>query len=141
MSKNDVVIPKVSTIEKMLQRLRRIQKLDGRFTDWDIETLLDYPIDPEAIPLVMDIYEYKQERNERLQIIDVQWVARLHRIYNPQCKSAMTDFLDIIRDCVSGELMRLYNKEYRPSRRNKREASTKLEIPVDVLKNTVKGRH
>ena len=75
--------PSVSAVSKALKEFRRIdqertpqsKKLDG---PWSILTLAEYPISPEALPVVLEEWMTAQIRDRPLTIREALWLDRLY---------------------------------------------------------------
>ena len=50
---------------------------------WSIATLGDYPIPPEAMPVVMSFYRKRLAKDDVLPIREALWAARLYKIVEP----------------------------------------------------------
>jgi hypothetical protein len=76
--KKRVKLPKVSTIVKEIQKCyKNLTTLDS---PWSVQTLTDYPLPPEALPLVLRIWVKRREMGRDLTIREAQWIARLHAL-------------------------------------------------------------
>jgi hypothetical protein len=73
--KQRIKIPKVSTIQKMLSKLPK--ELDEIDNPWDILSLSEFPIPPEAIPIVLDV---SMESKQTLTIREAKWLGRLYKL-------------------------------------------------------------
>lgn len=56
---------------------------EGKDKPWCIATLDDYPIPPEAIPVVMSFYKKRLAKDDVLTIREALWTARLYKIVDP----------------------------------------------------------
>ena len=101
-------------LNTMAQRLKKLKDEDAARSDelkrldepWSFGSLVEYPIPPEAIPLVASIYEKcLMEGNNsigwNLTIREALWIGRLHKIIElykprhllPDVKAALAEFL------------------------------------------------
>jgi hypothetical protein len=73
------ILPQVSTIEKKIQKYNKEPtKLDG---PWSISSLPEFPIAPEALPTVIELWLSKRDHlNCDLTIREAQWVGRLYAV-------------------------------------------------------------
>jgi len=74
-----VKLPKVSTIIKEIQKCyKNLTTLDS---PWSVQTLADYPLPPEALPVVLRAWVKRRETTGRtLTVREAQWIARLHAL-------------------------------------------------------------
>ena len=76
-------VPAISTLEKKIQNERKeIRKGNGPEDEpWSLVTLKEYPIAPEALPKVLEVYRnswsHPELREAGLTIRDAQWIAQL----------------------------------------------------------------
>lgn len=71
--------PQLSTLEKRISFYRSIPK--NPFDElWSLGSLVQDPIPPDAMPVVMSIYKKALARNKELTIRQVRWIARLYKI-------------------------------------------------------------
>lgn len=72
--------PSLSTVQKVLATVRKNMKetpVDPQDNPWSMGTLDQYPIPPEAIPVVLRVWKFRFENNASFMIRDAKWVARL----------------------------------------------------------------
>ena len=103
--------PALNTVSQELKQLRdkdsaRPDELKSLDEPWSFGSLAEYPIPPEAIPLVASIYEkclMEGNNSERwnLTIREALWIGRLHKIielYKP--KHLLPDVRDAVVDFI-----------------------------------------
>jgi hypothetical protein len=73
------VIPSEETIQRKISEIRNHEPspLDQ---PWCVGCLSKYPIPPEALPVVMDMYESSLNMDARFTIRVALWVARLYKL-------------------------------------------------------------
>ncbi|HUW45631.1 MAG TPA: hypothetical protein VMW50_07520 [Dehalococcoidia bacterium] len=70
--------PSLSTVQKTLATVRRNIKEPSREDMlWCMGTLNEYPVSPEFIPYVLDVWKLRVARGETFTIREAKWVARL----------------------------------------------------------------
>ena len=101
--------PGLSTIQKCLAKIRErydLQRIQPLSQMWSISTLPEYPIEPEALPIVLKAYRCHAEQGAPLTIREAQWISRLYK-----CD----------KECDTAEIMEYYER-----------ISWLLERPVDM---------
>lgn len=80
--------PSLSSVRKIIKKEDKFPRNEPRKTipskddPWSIATLGDYPIPVDAMPTVMSIYKRVLLGERELTIREVQWIARLYRIFD-----------------------------------------------------------
>lgn len=72
--------PGLSAVQKVLANVRKKQKElsnDPQEKPWNMATLDDYPISPEAIPAVLEVWKSRIEQKQGFTIREAKWAARL----------------------------------------------------------------
>jgi hypothetical protein len=70
--------PSLSTVQKVLAKARKSQPLDPQGEDWSVASIEHYPIDREALPSVLELCRFRQEKwGNRLTIREAKWASRL----------------------------------------------------------------
>ena len=72
--------PSLSTVQKVLATYRKNKSKfpeDPLERPWSMATLDDYPIPPEAILSVLEVWKFRIEKGDILTIREAKWVARL----------------------------------------------------------------
>jgi hypothetical protein len=78
--------PKLSTIQKVLAKLRAVKadmypKLQWLDEPWDVTTMAKDEIPPEALPTVLKMaVHFKQTLGRQMTIREVRWAARLSSV-------------------------------------------------------------
>lgn len=68
-------LPEISTLEKRISSYSK--KASSEDEAWTIGTLGDYPISPEALPVVLATCKYAREAGNLFTIRQAKWTARL----------------------------------------------------------------
>jgi hypothetical protein len=71
--------PSLSTVQKVLAKVRKPRSPDPQEKPWSIATLGDYPIPPEALPKVLELWKYTLE----LPPLSPEVVSTLQRLTKP----------------------------------------------------------
>ena len=80
--------PRLSTIQKVLAKLRAVKadmypKLQWLDEPWDVTTMAEDEIPPEALPTVMKmVVHFRQTLKRQMTIREVRWAARLSSVQN-----------------------------------------------------------
>ena len=88
--------PKLSTIQKVLAKLRAVKadmypKLQWLDEPWDVTTMAKDEIPPEALPIVLKMaVHFQQTLGRQMTIREVRWAARLSSV---QDLSKLYDFI------------------------------------------------
>lgn len=70
--------PSLSKVQKILAEVRRNQaQPDPQSQPWAIGTLEEYPISPEALPVVLGVCSYARQADNVFSIRQAKWAARL----------------------------------------------------------------
>ena len=87
-------IPKLSTLEKYISFCRsNPSPLDE---PWEIFSLKDYPIPPEALPVVLDMWIWTLHNLDmQITIREAQWIARLSGVYDYMPQGMFSSFVDV----------------------------------------------
>lgn len=75
--------PGLSTVQKVLTKIRKKESElspDPEDRPWSMATLDDYPISPEAIPAVLEVWKSRIEQKQGFTIREAKWAARLSAI-------------------------------------------------------------
>ena len=85
--------PTVETLEKMISKIRNMtDELDYL---WSTMSMAEYPIPPEALPVVLKFSAKSQEDRHFLTIREALWVSRLYCVFKgPSGESAIN--LDLL---------------------------------------------
>ncbi|MFC2024463.1 hypothetical protein ACFLTJ_02660 [Chloroflexota bacterium] len=81
--------PGLSTIQKEVARLRkkkvaRSPELKELDMSWSVISMAKYPISPEALPSVLQVWVWTRENRDRVFTIrEAQWAARLYKTIKP----------------------------------------------------------
>jgi len=77
--------PGLNAVQRELAAIRK-QKNNASPQDepWSLASLNDYPIPPEAMPVVMSFYKKRLAEDDVLNIREALWVGRLFKIIDPQ---------------------------------------------------------
>jgi len=80
--------PSLSTVQKVLAKIRKKNELPPapQAKPWSTATLGDYPIPPEALPRVLELWRFRLDRGEKLSIREAKWAARLSAVKPPEYK-------------------------------------------------------
>ena len=74
--------PSLSTVQKILATIRKSMRempLDPRDKPWSTTSMADYPISPEALPLILHLWVWTRENLDiEFTIREAQWAARLY---------------------------------------------------------------
>jgi hypothetical protein len=74
------IVPAEETLEKLISQARNhpVSDLDA---PWSVGCLAKYDMPPDALPIVMKIYEGRlREEEQHFTIREALWIARLHKI-------------------------------------------------------------
>jgi hypothetical protein len=87
-------IPKLSTLEKYISLSRsNPSPLDE---PWEIFSLKDYPIPPEALPTILDMWVWMLHNLDiQITIREAQWVARLSGVYEHIPQAMFSYFVNV----------------------------------------------
>jgi len=70
--------PSLSKVQKILAQVKRhLEEPSREDMLWSLGTLNEYPISPEVIPYVLDVWKLRVARGETFTIREAKWVARL----------------------------------------------------------------
>lgn len=72
--------PSLSKVQKVLATVRKANTPDPEDRPWSMATLDDYPISPEAIPAVLEVWKSRIEQKQGFTIREAKWAARLSAI-------------------------------------------------------------
>jgi len=90
--------PSLSTVQKVLATVRKQKTLRPEDRPWSMGTLNEYPIAPDTIPIVLDVWKFREEQIYRfkfdgievpdhdrnhLTIRQAKWVNRLSHLEMP----------------------------------------------------------
>ena len=75
--------PSKYSIDRIMPGIRermRLSKLnpDPRDNPWTIQSMVKYPIPPEALPSVLEVWFFARDNDKFFNIRDAQWAARLY---------------------------------------------------------------
>lgn len=87
-------VPEQSTLEKYIRFSK--SKPNPLDEPWEVFTLKDYPIPPEALPIVLDMWVWTLHNLDmQLTIREAQWIARLSGVYDYIPHAMFSSFADI----------------------------------------------
>lgn len=98
---HEIRIPKVSTIVKHLQQIDKALKDDPQEEPWTIVSLIHFPVHPEALNLVLDVSEMREQHNQIFTIREALWISRL---YTLRQRMSLDRFLEIVNDAIVEEI-------------------------------------
>jgi len=80
--------PGVSAVGKEVRKIRetdsaRLPELKMLDSSWSLGSLAEYPIPPEALPMVMSFYKKRLAEDDVLTTREALWTARLYKLIDP----------------------------------------------------------
>ena len=69
-------IPQMEVLERKISKYRNQAEAGQQENPWSMATLDDYPIPPEAIPAVLDVWKFRVAREEGFTIREAKWASR-----------------------------------------------------------------
>lgn len=75
--------PSLSSVRNKLKTKPSATNPEGKDKPWSMASLDDYPIPPEAMPVVMSFYKKHLAKGSVLTIREALWAARLFKIVDP----------------------------------------------------------
>lgn len=85
--------PSLSTVQKVLATVRRKMKetlVDPQEKLWSMGTLDKYPIPPETIPAIIEVWKSRIEQGEGFTIREAKWAARWSAVITDVTKLSKT---------------------------------------------------
>ena len=76
-------VPKLEVLEKKISKYRNREE-SPQDKPWSTATLEAYPIPPEALPKVLELWKFRLDTGEKLTIREAKWAARLSAVKLPE---------------------------------------------------------
>jgi hypothetical protein len=73
--------PQIEVLEKLISRYRNAITTSPEDETWSLATLDSYPIPPEALPAVLEVFRYNLKEGLDFTIRQAKWASRLSAIW------------------------------------------------------------